>query len=90
MESDMRIASMLGLFVAIAFVVPQRADAQGMTRQRFCTGWNQVCARTCPASADCVGTCRQRRVDCMKTGCFHFNIPRPRCITNAEDVKLTK
>lgn len=48
----MRIASMFGLFIAIALVVPQRVEAQGMTRQRFCTGWNQVCARTCPTAAD--------------------------------------
>lgn len=73
----------------IAVLLPSSTASAQMTREWFCSGWYRVCLRTCP-QGDCTSGCRQRRAACLKTGCYHFNVPRPRCINNAEDVALTK
>jgi hypothetical protein len=56
----------------------------------FCGIWVGVCNRTCPAGAgNCTQSCNQRAADCRASGCFFFNIPRPRCFNNPADLQLT-
>lgn len=72
--------------IAAVAVFAAPASAQNI-RTGFCNGWHGVCLRTCPGG-DCSGVCRQRLATCRTTGCFHFNVPRPRCDSDAEDVAL--
>ena len=80
----MRIMA-VGFFVLLGLT--EIAYAQ-CSNKDFCTGWNVVCHRTLPKGAD-AGECTRRKANCLKTGCYHFNSPRPRCKNNAEDLKLT-
>ena len=84
----------IGVAIALALIavmLPRPAVGQwqpGEDRQQFCDGWQGVCNRTCPGGGDCSAVCQTRRGDCARTGCFHFNIPRPRCDNNEEDLAL--
>lgn len=83
----MRLA-LVSLFLAAIFLPSSSASAQ-MTKERFCTGWNAVCLRTCPRDTDCTQECTRRRATCMRSGCYFFRVPRPRCINNPDDLAMT-
>jgi hypothetical protein len=56
--------------------------ALAQNRGQFCARWHNVCKKTCPAGvpkAACHATCEDRRERCLKTGCYFFNNPGPRC-----------
>jgi hypothetical protein len=74
------------------FGIRDPADAQQkMSRAAFCAAYMQVCQQTCPQGpGNCGAVCRQRLDTCHSSGCFHFNVPRARCETNAEDVALAR
>jgi hypothetical protein len=74
--------------LAAALIEPTTALGQQCPNSVFCGGWYGVCMRTCPRG-DCTGECQSRRAACLSSGCFHFNVPRPRCKSNAEDMRLT-
>ena len=77
----MRIGLMaLGLFA----LAPVQANAAPAGVGAFCRAWLKVCNR----SGDS-GICSARHRQCLSSGCFHFNVPRPRCLNNAADRKLT-
>jgi hypothetical protein len=84
-----------GLAVAVAlassaFVIAPAGAQQAKNVAEFCATWRGVCNRTCPQGrGNCDPECNRRLAQCRKTGCFHFNVPRPRCWSNAEDRRLT-
>jgi hypothetical protein len=69
-----------GLLVSTLIMAePARAD---YSRNAFCGRWHQICRTTCPAGVPierCHAVCQGRLGQCAKTGCYHFNQPRPRC-----------
>lgn len=72
--------------IALAcFALPATAAC---SNRDFCRGWNAVCHRTLVKGAD-PKECTRRFTQCLTSGCYFFNVPRPRCKTNAEDVALT-
>ena len=72
---------MLGALAVFAAIPASAAPAD---RQIFCSGWRQACDRTCPAGpGKCNNVCTQRQAACMKTGCFFFKVPSPRCQSGA-------
>ena len=87
---------MRSMFLAIACAagfaalgsVPS-AHAAGCSKAAFCAGWYVVCKRTLPAGGS-VSVCDSRRSACLSSGCFHFNSPGPRCVSNPADVALTR
>jgi hypothetical protein len=78
----------LAILAVMLMLGASEALAQACSNKDFCTGWNVVCHRTLPKGAD-AGECTRRKANCLKTGCYHFNSPRPRCKNNPEDLKLT-
>ena len=74
------------LIVVVGLHTP--ASAQQCSNSVFCGGWHTVCLRTCP-SGDCTAVCNSRKAECLSSGCYHFNSPRPRCKNNPEDMRLT-
>jgi hypothetical protein len=78
------LASALSV-AAMLVVAPVPAEAQSCTKQRFCTGWNVHCNRG--GTAD---ECQRRFRACLSSGCFFYSSPRSRCVTNAQDVAMTK
>lgn len=75
-------AAMLVLIVGIT-----RAEA-ACSKAAFCGGWHAVCLRTLPTGVT-AAECNRRRAVCLTSGCYHFNVPRARCITNAADLAMT-
>ena len=63
-----------------------QARVQACSNRDFCDGWTMVCLRGGAVSNH---VCQQRRAKCISTGCFDFNVPRPRCKSNPEDLALT-
>ena len=76
------------LAIAIALTSLSWPAASACTNRDFCTGWNAVCHRTLTKGAD-PKECGRRFKQCLSTGCYFFNVPRPRCKNNAEDLALT-
>lgn len=56
------------------------------SRASFCAFWQRVCVRTSPPSSTKI--CATRQTDCLSSGCYFFNNPRPRCESNEFDLKL--
>lgn len=84
----MRMLLGAALAVSAVLVVAQTstpAQAQSCTKQRFCTGWNVHCNRG--GTAD---ECRRRFQACLRSGCFYYSSPGPRCVSNPADVALTR
>src|SRR5262245_9925239 len=83
-----------GLMAAVVCVMGllgAPAHGQQMSRSAFCTAFEQICQRTCPQGpGSCGAICGQRLEACRSSGCFHFNVPRPRCETNSADVALAR
>ena len=92
MENPMTKLWLGMLALAFAALVGAGASAQNypITKSQFCGQWEMVCNRTCPGGpGTCTDICKSRRSACDSTGCFHFNVPRPRCYDNREDVGMT-
>ena len=62
--------------------------AKTCSNATFCGGWDTVCKRTLPAGGS-ASICQQRYSQCLSSGCYFFNVPRPRCKSNATDLALT-
>lgn len=79
----------LGLTVAGSLLLLTTDELQAKcSNATFCAGWDAVCKRTLPVGGS-VSVCRDRKAKCLTTGCYFFNVPRPRCKNNAEDYALT-
>jgi len=80
----------LGLVVVacLSAAFPVTAEAAECPNSVFCGGWLAVCKRTLPPGGS-IEVCRQRHTACLSSGCFHFNVPRPRCKSNLADLALT-
>jgi len=80
----------LPLLALLSFTSIQAFTASAAGSAAFCATWLKVCNQTCPGGA---GTCRDvcaiRQKTCLATGCFPFNVPGPRCQTNARDEAAT-
>ena len=75
------------VFMLVAFATP--ASAQERTQAQFCGVWENVCNRTCPTGpGTCRDVCASRLRQCHSNGCFHFNVPAPRCYSSAADRAL--
>jgi hypothetical protein len=85
-DDAMRIQG-AALIAAFITLLPVGAEAASCSNSVFCGGWLSVCNRRSPPSA--AAECRQRYTACLSSGCFHFNVPRARCKSNAEDMALT-
>ncbi len=71
------------------FLAPAPAGAApACSNAVFCGGWHAVCRRTLPPGGS-VAVCDARHAACLKTGCYHFNRPGPRCKHNPMDLSLT-
>jgi hypothetical protein len=75
---------LLGLALLLASLFASKS-AMACPVQVFCSGWNAVCQRT----GGLPEVCSARRSQCLKTGCYHFNNPGPRCRSNPQDIALT-
>ena len=55
-------------------------------RAEFCEMQHYTCKVTCPSgsSASCLQVCEQRLSSCKESGCYHFNVPGPRCEPGAK------
>jgi hypothetical protein len=74
-----------GAIITLMHTAAEAAPATCSNRV-FCAGWRYVCNnRSSARSAEC-----ERRFDaCLSSGCYFFNVPRPRCKNSAEDLALT-
>lgn len=70
------------LIISVLLPVPAKASCPVNV---FCAGWNIVCGRT----GGLPEVCQARQQQCLKTRCFFFNSPGPRCMSNPQDVALT-
>jgi hypothetical protein len=70
----------------IVFLSAMPADA--CPDRIFCSGWSALCKKNLPRGAS-IDECSRRYRECLSTGCFFFNNPRPRCKNNPEDLALT-
>jgi hypothetical protein len=78
------------LALGIFFSTANTATAQvARNVGEFCGIWQRICNRVCPGGGDCSAVCTSRLTACRSNGCFHFNQPRPRCFSNADDLALT-
>ena len=73
------------LLAILAFDPAFAAGSEG-----FCGTWLKLCNKTCPEGPGTCGTvCAQRYKGCRSSGCFFFNVPRPRCEGNSDDMVAT-
>lgn len=75
------IGSALALAAGPAAAAPSRAG--------FCAYWKAVCMRTL-RPGDQPSVCATRLSDCLSSGCYFFNNPRPRCENNTFDTNLMR
>lgn len=79
----------VGFVVAVGLVLLTTNEVKAKcSNATFCAGWDAVCKRTLPPGGS-ISVCRDRKAKCLTTGCYFFNVPRPRCKNNAEDYALT-
>jgi hypothetical protein len=78
----------VSVFLVASTFAPEAAMA-AQTRSGFCSFWKAVCLRTLkPGNLPSV--CSTRHSDCLSSGCYFFNNPRPRCESNAFDLDLMR
>jgi hypothetical protein len=78
-----------GLGIALVLLTSLWSPSMAACSNRdFCTGWRAVCYRTLPVGGN-PDECSRRYAECIKSGCYFFNVPRARCKNNAEDLALT-
>jgi hypothetical protein len=83
----MKWISGLALTVGLISTAPASSVARTCPVATFCGGWHSLCLRRLPANE--AGECAKRRTACLSSRCFYFKSPRPRCMSNAEDMALT-
>lgn len=81
----MRYAALILGFALLLVDATATANA-AQSRAGFCAFWQRVCNRTSPPGSAKI--CATRHADCLSSGCYFFNNPRPRCETNEFDLKL--
>jgi hypothetical protein len=82
------VVAIVALLLLVAVGGISESHAQACSNQVFCSGWHAVCKRTLPPGGT-PKVCQERRAKCLSSGCYFFNVPRPRCKNNPEDLALT-
>ena len=76
----------LALALGLIAAAPTASGAQTCSVATFCGGWRGLCIRKGVVGE---AVCQKRYAACLSSRCFHFDNPRPRCMSNPGDMALT-